>query len=53
MERDAMYCLPDVLTESLVVSERAVVFLTENVVNVLHAPVIQELGRCLWLLTKD
>ena len=42
--------LPDELAEGLVVGEGAVVLLTEQVVDVLHAPVVQQLGRRLGLL---
>lgn len=35
---------PDKLAEGLVVSEGAVVFLSKDVVNVFHAPGLQQLG---------
>lgn len=41
--------IPDKLAESLVVSEGAVVFLSKDMVDVLHAPVIQQLGGALGL----
>lgn len=44
--------LPDILAEGLVVGEGAVVLVAEDVVNVLHSPVIQELGRRLRLLDE-
>lgn len=36
--------LPHKLAEGLVVGQGAVVFLAEDVVDVLHAPVIEQLG---------
>lgn len=45
--------VPDKLAEGFVVSQRAVVFLGEDVVNILHAPVIQQLRWRLWLLQKQ
>lgn len=42
-DRKCVY-LPDELAEGLVVGQRPVVFLSEDVVNILHAPVIKQLG---------
>lgn len=44
--------LPDELAEGLVVGQGAVVFLSEDVVDVLHAPVIEQVGRRLRLLRE-
>lgn len=44
--------LPDELAEGLVVGQGAVVFLGEDVVDILHAPVIEQLGRRLGLLQE-
>lgn len=40
---------PDKLAEGLVVGEGAVVFLSKDMVNVLHAPGLQQLGRAFRL----
>lgn len=37
--------LPDKLAESFVVGESAVILLCEDMINILHAPVFQELSR--------
>lgn len=44
---------PDELTESLVVSKRSVVLLGKDMIDVLHAPSIQQLGGGLRLLEKN
>lgn len=40
---------PDKLAEGLIVGEGAVVFLSKDVVNVFHAPGLQQLGGALRL----
>lgn len=42
--RACEYSIPDKLTEGFVVGEGAVVLLGEGVINILHAPVLQQLG---------
>lgn len=37
--------LPDKLAESFVVGESAVILLCEDMINILHPPVFQELSR--------
>lgn len=42
-DREPEGSIPDKLAEGFVISERSVVLFTEDVVNVLHAPIIQKL----------
>lgn len=44
------HTIPDKLTESLVVSKRSVVLFSKDMIDVLHAPGIQQLGGGLRLL---
>lgn len=44
---------PDKLAESFVVGEGAVILLCEDMINIFHAPILQELSRWLWLLCKE
>ena len=41
--------IPDELAESLVVGEGAVVFLSEDMVDIFHSPVVQQLSGALGL----
>lgn len=43
---------PDKLTEGLVVSKGSIILFSEDMINVLHAPGIQQLGGSLRLLKK-
>lgn len=45
--------LPDKLAEGLVVGEGTVVFLSKDVVNVFHAPGLQQLGGAFGLTTRS
>ena len=45
-------CLPDKLAEGLVVGEGAVVLLSEDVVDVLHTPSLQQLDGAFRLRRK-